>query len=129
MAAELAIAPSGPARFTLRGVLDVSTAPLLERRLATMPLDTSVVLDLSGVEFMDSIGLASIGRVAENLDAMVILEAPTPQVARFLDVMDPTWRGHALVRPRRAGGPRSAAARHATRAKPLRPTDPMLDWS
>ena len=129
MTPELAISPSGPSRFTLRGNLDVSTASVLERRLATMPVETSVVLDLSGVEFMDSVGLSAIGRVAERLDAVVILEAPTPSVARFLDVTDPTWRGHALVRPKRMTGPRSAAARHATRAKPLRPSDPLLDWS
>jgi anti-anti-sigma factor len=126
---ELAISPSGPSRFTLRGVLDVSTASTLERRMATMPIETSVVLDLAGVDFMDSVGLATIARIAEHLDAVVILEAPTPGVARFLDVTDPTWRGHALVRPKRAGGPRSAAARHATRAKPVRPIDPLLDWS
>ena len=129
MTPELAIAPSGPCRLTLRGVLDMSTASLLEERLATMPLDTSVVLDLSRVEFMDSVGLTTITRAAARLDAVVILESPTPTVSRFLDITDPRWRGHALVRMRRAGGPRSAAARHATRTKPVRPSDPLLDWS
>ena len=129
MTPELAISASGPCRFSLRGVLDVSTASELERRLATMPLETSVVLDVSRVTFIDSAGLAAISRIAERLDAVVILEAPTNAVARFLEVTDPAWRGHALVRPRRAGGPRSGAARHAPRAKPVRRDGPLLDWS
>src|SRR3712207_8791575 len=55
-----------------------STAATLERRLATMPFETSVVLDVSRLSHMDTVGLAAITKTATRLDAQVILEAPNP---------------------------------------------------
>jgi anti-anti-sigma factor len=122
----LVIAPSGPCRYALRGELSVETGPQLEDHLGTLPPETSVVLDLSRVTFMDTVGLAAITRSAERLDAMVILEAPQPPVTRFLEATETAWRTRAIVRHRASRGSRSAAVRHASTA-PRR--DPVLDWS
>jgi len=42
------------------GELDATTAPTLRDRLARVDADRGVVLDLSGVTFCDSVGLASV---------------------------------------------------------------------
>jgi anti-sigma B factor antagonist len=56
--------------FTVRGELDMNTAPELERNLenALAGGDASVMLDLSECEFIDSTGIALIVRAWQRLD-------------------------------------------------------------
>ena len=127
MTAPLVIAPSGPCRFTLRGDLDEATAPALEQHLASLPPETSVVLELSRLTSIDEAGVRAITRVAERLDAAVILEGPAGDVALFLDATSESWRSRAVVRPRRARGLRSGPTRRHAHGASRR--DPLLDWS
>lgn len=56
--------------FTIRGELDMSTAPELERKLEPALEDPAVaiMLDLSECEFIDSTGIALIVRAWQQLD-------------------------------------------------------------
>jgi anti-sigma B factor antagonist len=60
----------GVRAFTVRGELDMNTAPELERALedALTGGDASVMLDLSDCEFIDSTGIAVIVRAWQRLD-------------------------------------------------------------
>ncbi len=57
--------------FTVRGELDMSTAPELEQKLdeALSDSSASIMLDLSECEFIDSTGIALIVRTWQRLDA------------------------------------------------------------
>lgn len=56
--------------FTVRGELDMNTAPELDRQLeeALTDTDASIMLDLSQCEFIDSTGIALIVRAWQRLD-------------------------------------------------------------
>jgi anti-sigma B factor antagonist len=56
--------------FTVRGELDMNTAPELERKLDEALEDSgaSIMLDLSECEFIDSTGIALIVRAWQRLD-------------------------------------------------------------
>jgi anti-anti-sigma factor len=56
--------------FTVRGELDMNTAPELERALEEALADdeASIMLDLSQCEFIDSTGIALIVRTWQRLD-------------------------------------------------------------
>ena len=60
----------GVRAFTVRGELDMNTAPELERALedALTGGGASVMLDLSDCEFIDSTGIAVIVRAWQRLD-------------------------------------------------------------
>ena len=64
------------------GELDATTAPTLRDRLARVDADRGVVLDLSGVTFCDSVGLASVLEATDR-DVEVRVVA-SPQVARVV---------------------------------------------
>lgn len=82
--------------FTVRGELDMSTAPDLERLLEDTISDTdaSVVLDLSGCEFIDSTGIALIVRAWQRVDrdaggdgrGRLVLCCSNHQVRRLLEI-------------------------------------------
>jgi len=57
--------------FTVRGELDMNTAPELEEGLEQTPAEqgTSIMLDLSECEFIDSTGIALIVRAWQRLDS------------------------------------------------------------
>ncbi|MGH2866142.1 MAG: STAS domain-containing protein [Solirubrobacteraceae bacterium] len=72
----------------LRGELDLSTVPELERLLAECEREgpSDVVLDLEQVEFMDSTGLAVIiraGQAAQANGHQLRLSPGSPQVQRL----------------------------------------------
>jgi anti-sigma B factor antagonist len=72
----------------LRGELDISTVPELERLLAECERDapSDVVIDLEQVEFMDSTGLAVIiaaGQAAQANGYRLRLRQGSPQVQRL----------------------------------------------
>jgi len=52
--------PSGSVRMILTGEIDVSSVDLLARGLAAVPATDSLVIDLAGVTFLDSTGLAAL---------------------------------------------------------------------
>ena len=60
----------GVRAFTVRGELDMNTAPELEQRLEEVlgTTDASVMLDLSECEFIDSTGIALIVRTWQQLE-------------------------------------------------------------
>jgi anti-sigma B factor antagonist len=75
----------------LRGELDMGSAPILLD--AIIPLTYAkldrLTLDLSGVRFMDSTGLATLVAVQETFDALdlpVSLRGVSPRVARLLSI-------------------------------------------
>jgi anti-sigma B factor antagonist len=61
----------GVRAFTVRGELDMNTAPELERALeeAVAEENASIMLDLSECEFIDSTGIALIVRAWQKLEA------------------------------------------------------------
>lgn len=81
--------------FTVRGELDMDTAPELERRLdeALAERDAAILLDLSDCEFIDSTGIALIVRAWQRLDEdggrrgrRLAICCVNHQVRRLLDV-------------------------------------------
>jgi anti-sigma B factor antagonist len=81
--------------FTIRGELDMNTAPELERQLneALEDLSTSIVLDLCACEFIDSTGIALIVRAWQRLDrsagdgnGRLVLCSHNHQVRRLLKI-------------------------------------------
>lgn len=82
--------------FTVRGELDMHTAPELEQHLEKVPPgpDVSILLDLSPCEFIDSTGIALIVRAWQRLDrnsggdgqGRVVLCCIDDQVRRLLKI-------------------------------------------
>ena len=72
------------------GELDVSTAPVLAAALDPLPAGNGdVVLDLGGVEFIDSSALSVLVRVhqaADATDRRVRITHPTVAVRRLLEL-------------------------------------------
>lgn len=82
--------------FTVRGELDMNTAPALEKKLdsALSGPASSIVLDLCECEFIDSTGIALIVRAWQQLDrgaggegeGRVVLCSHNHQVRRLLKI-------------------------------------------
>jgi anti-anti-sigma factor len=77
--------------FTVRGELDMGTAPDLERKLEPALEDpsASIMLDLSECEFIDSTGIALIVRAWQQLergDGRLVLCSHNLQVRRLLEI-------------------------------------------
>jgi anti-sigma B factor antagonist len=82
--------------LTVRGELDMHTAPELERQLekALVEPDPSILLDLSPCEFIDSTGIALIVRAWQRIDSRsggdgkgrVVLCCIDHQVRRLLKI-------------------------------------------
>jgi anti-sigma B factor antagonist len=74
-------------RIEARGDLDMSNAQALdlELRLATESHVERIVVDLSGLEFIDSIGMATLGRIESHYGAerFGLIRAPE-QVQRVI---------------------------------------------
>lgn len=78
--------------IAIRGELDLHTAPQLEEQLEG--IDASVLLDLSGCEFIDSTGIGLIVRTWQRLDpepdgdggSRLALCGPGDQVRRLLEI-------------------------------------------
>jgi anti-sigma B factor antagonist len=86
----------GICAFTVRGELDMSTAPQLEEKLegALAKQTSAIVLDLCECEFIDSTGIALIVRTWQKLDrdaggegeGRVVLCSHNHQVRRLLEI-------------------------------------------
>jgi anti-anti-sigma factor len=82
--------------LTVRGELDMNTAPELEQKLESALADStsSIVLDLCECEFIDSTGIALIVRTWQQLDrgaggngeGRVVLCSQNHQVRRLLKI-------------------------------------------
>jgi anti-anti-sigma factor len=77
--------------FTVRGELDMGTAPDLEGELEPVLANpgTSIMLDLSECEFIDSTGIALIVRAWRQLeqgDGRLVLCSHNIQVRRLLEI-------------------------------------------
>jgi anti-sigma B factor antagonist len=77
--------------LSLRGEVDVSTAPRLRQRLVELATEGRawVVVDLSGVEFLDSTGLGVLVsglRRFRSLGGDLTLAGPQPRIVRVLDI-------------------------------------------
>ena len=74
----------------VRGEIDISTATTFDDALqAAMASSDRVVIDLSGVRFMDSTGLGVLMRAHKHQDdagATLRIAAPSDRVIRLLDV-------------------------------------------
>jgi anti-sigma B factor antagonist len=77
----------------LRGELDVAYAASLAARLAVIASrECEVIVDLAGLEFMDSSGLAALVQArkhARHAGSDLLLAAPQQQVLRLLTVTRP----------------------------------------
>jgi anti-sigma B factor antagonist len=68
---ENEVLADGVLAFTVKGELDLKTAPELDRPLEQAVVDSgeaSVLIDLSGCEFIDSTGIALIVRAWQRVD-------------------------------------------------------------
>jgi anti-anti-sigma factor len=83
----------GVRTISVRGELDLSTAPELEGPLddALQSGEGSVLIDLSGCEFIDSTGIALIVRAWQRLDSgedgrRLVICSQNDQVRRVLEI-------------------------------------------
>jgi anti-anti-sigma factor len=84
----------------LAGNLDVATVDELEAGLRSrLDGDGEIVLDLTDLEFIDSIGIRSLVRLAQEVDPRpVVLRDPSPNVQRTLDMVRLGGPGGVLIR-------------------------------
>jgi anti-sigma B factor antagonist len=86
--------PGGVEVIAIRGELDLNTAPELEQELdrVTGTENGSVVVDLSGCEFIDSTGVALLVRAWQSMGnggppaGRLVLCSPSKQVRRLFDI-------------------------------------------
>jgi anti-sigma B factor antagonist len=88
--------------FSLEGELDMSTAEDLSKVLnENGAAEGPLVLDFSGVSFMDSSGLRALLEAAQNRsgDGRLVILHPASQVLRVLDISIPGGTPGLEVRP------------------------------
>jgi anti-sigma B factor antagonist len=90
----------------LAGELDMATAEELLAAIRDQAGDDVVILDFSGVSFMDSSGLRALLEAARDRegDSAVAIVDPTPQVRRVLDISLPDGAPGLEVRGGEEGG-------------------------
>jgi anti-sigma B factor antagonist len=75
--------------IVVRGEVDMAAGPLLDAAIGAQEHDDPVVLDLGGVEFIDSSGLRTLlgaSRRASARGSSVVLRDMSPEVRRLLDI-------------------------------------------
>ena len=83
------ITPIDEGGFRVTGELDMATADELVAFLKGTG-DGPVLLDFSGVSFMDSSGLRAVLDAARSIEGGIVLLHPSEQVRRVLDISIPT---------------------------------------
>jgi anti-sigma B factor antagonist len=89
---DLSVDAGPSATITLVGELDPATAPLLDQQIEQLLTDesvTRVVLDLSGLTFLDSSGLRVFVTAREALTSRggeLALREPSANTQRLLDI-------------------------------------------
>ena len=110
------------ARVTVRGELDIATAPALERALIEQStIGRTVVLDLRELSFIDATGLRLLVRTNARArrDGIEFAVVPGPRVRRLLDLcgLTPQFSAAPIRRPTDCsdGGGRTATVLGAAR--------------
>ena len=89
-ACEVSITESSEGTLVaLRGEMDLSSVPLLQDRVAVLS-GPRVVIDLSGVSFMDSSGVGALLRVRQELEGRAVavtMRRPVERVRRVIDLL------------------------------------------
>jgi anti-sigma B factor antagonist/stage II sporulation protein AA (anti-sigma F factor antagonist) len=87
--------------YRLEGELDMATAGGLTELLLTASGDAPLVLDFSGVSFMDSSGLRALleGAGLPNGGGPVVVQDPSPQVRRVFEITIPDGVPGLEIRP------------------------------
>lgn len=91
MQLESTALPGDITRLTLTGRLDVTGTQAIEQpfSLATTSRAANIILDLSGVTFLSSIGirlLITSARAQSNSGGKLVLAAPQPLVRKVLEI-------------------------------------------
>jgi anti-sigma B factor antagonist len=76
--------------LSVHGEIDLATAEPFEERACQAVMDTpgsSVLLDLSGVTFMDSAGIRALVRVMEFRSGKSLVVQPSQQVSMLLQLV------------------------------------------
>jgi anti-anti-sigma factor len=84
---DVQLDPNGAQVVTLSGELDSSNAAQLEATVASITAESSarpLVFDLSGLQFMDSAGIAVL--IAAATKTSVSLRGPSPVIRRVLEI-------------------------------------------
>lgn len=88
---EVGDAPDGAVRLAPRGELDMATVPELEQAVvAAVGRRTAVLLDLSGLTFIDSTGVALVLRAIERCRTAAVplrIAAGPPLVMRTFELL------------------------------------------
>jgi anti-sigma B factor antagonist len=91
------VSSSGFANVVLAGELDLSSLPMLAERLSDVDGHDDVILDLSELTFMDSVGLGALIRARLDADQRGIrftIRGLHSSVRRLLEITDLTaWFG------------------------------------
>ncbi len=80
---------AGAAVVSLHGDLDIVHAAHVGEALASVPVEDDLVVDLTDVSFLDSVGLSQLvatARAHRTAGAQVALYGPSPAVQRLLQV-------------------------------------------
>lgn len=83
---------AGRLLVALSGELDAGSAPQLERFLSDLEAEShaGVILDLSGLSFVDSAGITVLVKAKHEAEAkgrQLVLRGPTPRVQRVFAVI------------------------------------------
>ncbi len=82
---ELVVEPGPPVVASLSGEIDSLNAREIEHALRTAAPGAVLVVDLTGVDFLDSAGLAMLDSVRQGTDLRVVV-VPSSIVGRVLDI-------------------------------------------
>lgn len=87
---RLSIADQGPCSVSVSGEIDAHSAPTLAEHLNDCACaDTDIVIDMSGVTFMDSSGLRVLIDLHQRVESAphgLVLHAPSDSVLRLLEI-------------------------------------------
>ena len=79
--------PGGALELELEGELDLASEHLVTSWMSAFQAETSYVIDLSGVTFIDSHGLAALLKaqaLASHFEATLVLRSPSKQALELL---------------------------------------------
>ena len=85
--------PDGPGVLKVDGDIDMAAGPILRKALLEQEEQGNVVLDLTGVSFIDSSGLRTLldaARRAEERGDSLTLRSAGPEVRRLLEITGTT---------------------------------------
>jgi anti-anti-sigma factor len=78
---------SSPGVLSVSGEVDVSNSDELLQRVCQEASDAPLLLDLSGVDFMDSAGIRAILTAADHMRGGPLRIKPSPAIVRLFEVI------------------------------------------